>query len=578
MPYLTNVINQRMKMAEQPKLTLTKTLSPFREASPGLYKKGYSLVPLKYRTKRPTVNNWSEFSKERADKQQMKTWYNVPESNIGLVLGRASGVIALDFDHDVDGLHEKIQALMGPVVVAKTAEKGFTAFFRYNGEKSHNWQKDGEMVLELLSDGRQTVMPPSMHPCGKAYIYTTEKTLEEVTASELPYLPEDFTEEVEALLGRRGSTRAAPRGEAELGEVSQALDYIEPGDYYTWVKIGMALKEEFGDEAFNTWDEWSQGDDKYQAEGMMSKWQSFKNSGVTAGTIFHLAVKNGYRFTRTDEPAAQAVDNDSILDVLNSWREKGKPIGVKCGIDGLDSLLKWRRGELTIVSGYPGSGKSEVIDYVVHKHLMSNNYKTMFASFEGSGVAAHVDSFLHRVDGRDFEERSAADDRAAFEKIKDKLVFYDDENSSHDIDSILEYAKGVKDLDILVIDPFNYVTSRHVEQTYLHVKYCLKRVKQFCKATGCMAILVAHPKTKREKSKEGVLMRCNIWDCAGGHDFWNMADNALLVHRDREVETEIDVSVQKVKIQDTDRTGTFALGFNRKTRLYDDIESYNQEF
>jgi archaellum biogenesis ATPase FlaH len=244
----------------------------------------------------------------------------------------------------------------------------------------------------------------------------------------------------------------------------------------------------------------------------------------------------------------------------------------------MDNLLKWRRGELTIVSGYPGSGKSEVIDYVIYKHLMNNNYKTMFASFEGSGVAAHVDSFLHRVDGRDFEERGAADDRAAFEKIKDKLVFYDDENSSHDIDNILEYAKGVKDLDILVIDPFNYVTSRHVEQTYLHVKYCLKHVKQFCKATGCMAILVAHPKTKREKSKEGVLMRCNIWDCAGGHDFWNMADNALLVHRDREVETEIDVSVQKVKIQDTDRTGTFALGFNRKTRVYDDIESYNQEF
>ena len=554
-----------------------KTSSPFREASPKLYKMGYSVIPLAYGGKGPVIKRWTDYSKSRADKQQMLNWYNDEKSNIGLVLGGASGIIALDFDHDVDGLHEQIKALMGPVIVAKKAEKGFTAFFRYNGEKSHNWQKNGEMVVELLSDGRQTVMPPSLHPSQIEYQYVTEKTLENTTANELPYLPEDFTEQVNELLNGGKIRREEPRGEAELGEVALAMESIAPDDYYTWIKIGMALKEEFGDEAFQTWDKWSQSGDKYNPDGMWAKWESFKNSGVTVGTIYHIALQNGYRFTN-QEVTTKTVENDSILDVLNSWREKGKPVGVKCGVPGLDSLFKWRRSELTIVSGFPGSGKSEVVDFFVYNHLVNNNYKTMFVSFEGSGVAAHIDSFLHRVDGRSFEERTPVDDKAAFSKIKDKLVFYDDEESSHNIDNIIEHAKTIDDLDMLVIDPFNYVTSKHVDQNYLHVKYCLKKLKQFCKSSKCMVLLIAHPRTKKERTKEGDLIRCNIWDCAGGHDFWNMADNAFLVHRDREVETEVDIVIQKVKIQDTDRTGTFTMNFNRSTRLYEPIESYNQEF
>ena len=64
--------------------------------------------------------------------------------------------------------------------------------------------------------------------------------------------------------------------------VRQALNWIadkpsESGetyvnDYDKWVKVGMALKAEFGGPGFAIWDEWSKSSDKYDADDTACKW------------------------------------------------------------------------------------------------------------------------------------------------------------------------------------------------------------------------------------------------------------------------------------------------------------------
>ena len=59
----------------------------------------------------------------------------------------------------------------------KKGAKGITLFFSYNGEVNRTFKKSGQTVLEILSTGRQTVLPPSLHPNGMFYVWEGESLL-----------------------------------------------------------------------------------------------------------------------------------------------------------------------------------------------------------------------------------------------------------------------------------------------------------------------------------------------------------------------------------------------------------------
>ena len=75
-------------------------------------------------------------------------------------------------------------------------------------------------------------------------------------------------------------------------------------DRETWVAIGMALKAEFGDVAYDAWDRWSQAGSNYNAGSCLSSWRGFKarNGGYTVGTLIKLAKDGGYRFDASERP------------------------------------------------------------------------------------------------------------------------------------------------------------------------------------------------------------------------------------------------------------------------------------
>jgi putative DNA primase/helicase len=75
-------------------------------------------------------------------------------------------------------------------------------------------------------------------------------------------------------------------------------------DRETWVAIGMALKSEFGDPAFDAWERWSANAANYSAPACRSSWRGFKahNGGYTIGTLVKLAKDGGYRFDASDAP------------------------------------------------------------------------------------------------------------------------------------------------------------------------------------------------------------------------------------------------------------------------------------
>lgn len=114
------------------------------------------IIPLCPNQKNPIIKEWSKYCNELPSEELIDKWKSsYPDSNIGLCLGSASKMIAVDIDKE-----EALSlAPLSPIV--KKGAKGETRFFKFNGEEQF---KRHDIGIELLSSGSQTVMPPSIHP------------------------------------------------------------------------------------------------------------------------------------------------------------------------------------------------------------------------------------------------------------------------------------------------------------------------------------------------------------------------------------------------------------------------------
>jgi len=89
-----------------------------------------------------------------------------------------------------------------------------------------------------------------------------------------------------------------PEDGVEARKVVTALQYIDPSPENVWREVGMALKAQWGDAAWDLFDEWSRNGSGYDEAENRTRWDSFHddpNAGITLGTIFHYAKENGWR-------------------------------------------------------------------------------------------------------------------------------------------------------------------------------------------------------------------------------------------------------------------------------------------
>jgi hypothetical protein len=103
--------------------------------------------------------------------------------------------------------------------------------------------------------------------------------------------------------------------EVDLGELRSALEHLAAtlhpqlrdvrgryvDDYSTWLRFGIAIKRDLGDDGFEIWDEWSRFSDVYPGEeAARTKWEGFDvgsrsgNDAVHIGTILFTARRQGW--------------------------------------------------------------------------------------------------------------------------------------------------------------------------------------------------------------------------------------------------------------------------------------------
>ena len=78
------------------------------------------------------------------------------------------------------------------------------------------------------------------------------------------------------------------------------LNAIPPDcSYDEWLKVGMALKHEGAD--CSVWDAWSSRGYKYKAGECQRKWRTFNRHDVTGGSLYYIALENGYQPPQDDQ-------------------------------------------------------------------------------------------------------------------------------------------------------------------------------------------------------------------------------------------------------------------------------------
>lgn len=238
--------------------------------------------------------------------------------------------------------------------------------------------------------------------------------------------------------------------------------------------------------------------------------------------------------TATD--ARGLIKMDEVGPELERWRTQGPPKGASTGWANIDKLYVPRRGELTLVTGIPGSGKSTWLTAMHVNMAIKEGWKFAVFSPENPGPVLLL-QFVLKVVGKRFDEMSVAELRLATEWVNQHFVIIDPLEATPQA-IMAQAVKAVKERGVqgLIIDPWtevDYTVPGNLRDDQ-YLKMILAKLKKWIRRAHVHLWIVVHPKNLTKEADSTSKKRYPVptpYDLNGGSQWFNKADWCLCIHR-----------------------------------------------
>ena len=271
------------------------------------------------------------------------------------------------------------------------------------------------------------------------------------------------------------------------------------------------------------------------------------------------------------------------LDALNLFKNGYESVQ-STGIIELDEYFKFKKGEVTVLTGYGNYGKSQYMKFLMMVQVLV--YGKKICIFSPEEYPAH--EFYH-----DFVEMYVGDNCLPSNpyRIKEEryLEIYDLISKSiffiypQEGNSSPEHIKQIflemiikEKVDYCVIDPFNQLDNDYNSSgsTAKYLERVLGDLGRFTTQNQTHLFIIAHPKAPKEKDKSTGNYPCpDVFDINDGAMWNNKVDNILVFHKPyMQTDTESPAcehhskKIRRQKI--VGKKGNFSFEFDRKKRRF----------
>lgn len=266
--------------------------------------------------------------------------------------------------------------------------------------------------------------------------------------------------------------------------------------------------------------------------------------------------------------------------------DNGQAKGASTGIASLDKLIQIPTGMLTVVTGFPSSGKSDLVDQMCLNFAMRYDWKTVYCSFE-KPPELHMAQLAQKIVGKPFfdgptpkmtpEERDYAS-----QFINDHFLFMDyRKDGPSEIEAILDIASTAvmrMGCRVLVIDPYNYLTiSQNLRETDA-ISQILTKVQLWAKEHDAHVFFVAHPTKVSPDRRSDRKTVVTGHDIAGSAAWFAKADIGLSAWRHPQDEEPPEAHIWKVRWSWLGRNGSCKLNFDKPTGRWSDYTVEDDDF
>lgn len=261
---------------------------------------------------------------------------------------------------------------------------------------------------------------------------------------------------------------------------------------------------------------------------------------------------------------------------LSDYPDAADPIVYFTGFSPLNDYLMLWFGELMIVTGIPGHGKTSWIVNLCVKLCEQYGWTVAMASFEMQTVPQLRHKLRLTRTGTAAHEWSREFVGEADKWINEHFLFID--NDPHgDIEEdltlewILERARDavIRDgIRVLVIDPWNEVEHarpRGENETEYHNR-ALRMLRRFGTRYQVIVIIAAHP--TKEVGKDGMTRMPGLYDISGSSAWYNKPDHGVVVFVPDEETSETVIAIKKVRFAWSGKKGEITMRYDRPTESY----------